>query len=203
MGSNPGWFTDDPRNPVEKVGWDDVSSFIGQLNRRMPGLHARLPREAEWEYACRAGTATPFSFGDDITPEQVNYDGRYPYRRRKEGLSRQRTVPVGSLPPNPWGLHEMHGNVWEWCVETIAPYSKDLAVNPAVQPEGFERALRGGSWEDSAAKVRAACRGRSRHDSRWNNIGFRILVGPQQGSTTAPRRRVLSRGLEMLSPPGL
>ena len=82
--------------------------------RARSGLDLCLPSEAQWEYACRSGTTTPFSFGETITPEQVNYDGEHPYAGTAKGLYRQETVPVGSLPPNPWGLHEMHGNVWEW-----------------------------------------------------------------------------------------
>ena len=91
--------------------------FLATLNDLVPGLAAVLPSEAQWEYACRAGTTTPFSFGETITPEQVNYNGNYPYRGGTKGLYRQETVPVGSLPANPWGLYEMHGNVWEWCAE--------------------------------------------------------------------------------------
>ncbi|MER2517239.1 MAG: formylglycine-generating enzyme family protein, partial [Candidatus Accumulibacter phosphatis] len=121
-GANPSEFQDDVRNPVENVSWRDVQAFLSELNRRMPGLQARLPSEAEWEYACRAGTTTPFSFGDDISPEQVNYNGDSPYAGGEKGLNREKTVPVGSLPANPWGLYEMHGNVWEWCADWYGDY---------------------------------------------------------------------------------
>jgi len=98
---------------VEFVSWQDVQTFIAKLNQQR-GQHYRLPSEAEWEYAARAGTKTAFSFGDNITTEQANYDGDYPYKDGKKGLYRQAPVPVKSLPANPWGLYEMHGNVWEW-----------------------------------------------------------------------------------------
>ena len=103
-GKNPGHFQDNPNNPVENVSWDDVQAFIQQLNHGFPDLLARLPSEAEWEYACRAGTDTPFSFGGNITTEQVNYDGNYPYAGAAKGEFREKTVPVKSLPANPWGL---------------------------------------------------------------------------------------------------
>jgi formylglycine-generating enzyme len=113
MGENPAAFQGDVNNPVEQVSWNNVQEFIIRLNNSVPELEAYLPTEAQWEYACRAGTTTPFSFGKNITPEQVNYDGNHPYAGDKKGLFRKKTVPVKSLPPNPWGLYEIHGNVWE------------------------------------------------------------------------------------------
>ena len=113
-GNNPANFKDDNNNPVEQVSWDDIQVFLKKLNELIPGLDATLPTEAQWEYACRAGTTTPFSFGENITPEQVNYHGEYPYANGKKGLYRAKTVPIKSLPANSWGLYEMHGNVWEW-----------------------------------------------------------------------------------------
>jgi sulfatase modifying factor 1 len=115
MGENPAYFKDDANNPVESVSWDGVQQFIDKLNGLIPNLNVRLPTEAQWEYACRAGTTMPFSFGKDITPEQVNYNDKYPYAGGKKGFFRKKTVPVKSLPANPWGLYEMHGNVLEWC----------------------------------------------------------------------------------------
>ena len=111
MGKNPSRFKGDCL-PVETVSWDDCHIFLDRINAREPGLELRLPTEAEWEWACRAGTTTPFSFGENITPEQVNHDGNYPYNKGKKGRYREETVPVKSLPCNAWGLYEMHGNVW-------------------------------------------------------------------------------------------
>jgi sulfatase modifying factor 1 len=157
-GSNPSGFKDDPRNPVEQVSWDDVQAFIAELERRLPGLPVRLPTEAEWEYACRAGTTTPFSFGENITPELVNYDGNYPYAGGEKGLYRQKTVPVASLPANPWGLYEMHGNVWEWCADWYGDYPTEPQVDPQGPQTGDDRVLRGGSWSYIGGYVRSAYR---------------------------------------------
>ena len=119
MGDNPSQFKGADR-PVKNVRWNDCQTFLQRVNERLSGLDLALPSEAQWEYACRAGTTTPFSFGATITPEQVNYNGDYPYAGGKKGLNRQETVPVASLPPNPWGLYEMHGNVYEWCARPLA-----------------------------------------------------------------------------------
>ncbi|MCP4702684.1 MAG: formylglycine-generating enzyme family protein, partial [Gammaproteobacteria bacterium] len=116
MGENPSHFKGEEK-PVERVSWEDAQKFILQLNEEKPGLALKLPSEAEWEYACRAGTDTPFWFGDNITPEQVNYDGNYPYAGGKKGRYRKETVDVKALPCNSYGLYQMHGNVWEWCAD--------------------------------------------------------------------------------------
>jgi formylglycine-generating enzyme required for sulfatase activity len=131
------------------VSWEAVQTFLDRLNALVPGLDAGLPSEAQWEYACRAGTTAPFSFGRNITPEQ-NYDGNYPYAGAEKGLYRERTVAVGSLPPNPWGLYEMHGNVWEWCADWYGPYPDGSQIDPAGPPDGSRRVLRGGSWGSRA-----------------------------------------------------
>ena len=177
MGDNPSRFTDDANNPVEQVSWNTVKSFIEKLNQLIPHVDARLPTEAEWEYACRAGTTTPFSFGDNITPEQVNYDGNYPYTGGKKGLYREKTVPVKSLPPNAWGLYEMHGNVYEWCEDWFGDYAAGLQTDPLGPDTGAYRVLRGGSWIDYGRGVRSAYRYRYEPDRRSRSIGFRLALG--------------------------
>jgi formylglycine-generating enzyme required for sulfatase activity len=177
-GRNPSEFQDHPGQPVEQVSWDDVQGFLGELNRRVPGLEARLPSEAEWEYACRAGTTTPFSLGENITPEQVNYNGNNPYAGGVKGVYRRKTVPVGSLPANPWGLYEMHGNVLEWCVDWYGDYPTTPQVDPRGAASGAYRVLRGGSWNDYGRNVRSACRGRFVPGGRNDDIGFRLALGP-------------------------
>ena len=131
MSSNPASFNDDPQNPVERVSWLDVQDFLHKLKQLMPDLNVGLPTEAQWEYACRAGTTTAFSFGDNITPEQVNYDGNHPYADGKKGLYREKTVAVDALPANQWGVYQMHGNVWEWCFDE---WQDDLGIEAAVDP---------------------------------------------------------------------
>ncbi|WP_236848699.1 formylglycine-generating enzyme family protein [Candidatus Thiodictyon syntrophicum] len=106
MGENPSGFKGAER-PVEQVDWEQVQAFIGRLNAAVPGLELRLPTEAEWEYGCRAGTNTPFSFGQTITTEQVNYDGNNPYAGGEKGPWRQETVAVKALPCNAWGLYQI------------------------------------------------------------------------------------------------
>ena len=163
--------------------------FIAELNRRLPGLHARLPTEAEWEYACRAGTATPFACGEQITPAQANYHGGYPYAGGQQGPYREKTVPAASLPANPWGLFEMHGNVWEWCADWYDAYPE----GPQIDPSGPSHPssdpwklvtgmLRGGSWYAYGKYCRAAFRrgggGPARRDF---DVGFRLVIGQRPG----------------------
>ncbi|EXI73781.1 MAG TPA: SUMF1/EgtB/PvdO family nonheme iron enzyme [Candidatus Accumulibacter phosphatis] len=193
-GSNPSSFKDDPRNPVEQVSWDDVQTFIAELQRRLPGLPVRLPTEAEWEYACRAGTTTPFSFGENITPELVNYDGNYPYAGGEKGLYRQKTVPVASLPANPWGLYEMHGNVYEWCADRYGDYTTEPQVDPQRPQTGDNRVLRGGSWDDFGRLVRSANRSRNEPGLRNHCIGFRLALGPGEEGVS-PAEPVTRKGL--------
>ena len=173
-----------PENPVEMVSWLDMQAFLKKLNRLIPGLWARLPSEAQWEYACRAGTTTPFSFGGDITPEQVNYNGNHPYAGGKKGEYREKTVPVTALPANPWDLYQMHGNVWEWCKDE---WRKNLGTSPVSDPENTSadtgddssvaRVLRGGSWFGFGRDCRSAIRFRSPADFRYRGIGFRFSLG--------------------------
>ena len=189
MGNNPSHFqsTDRPPQPcqstdlpVEQVNWEDVQTFLARLNAHIPGLGLTLPSEAQWEYACRAGTTTPFSFGANITPEQVNYDGNVPYAHGPKGEDRQKTVPVASLPPNPWGLFEMHGNLLEWCADDWHDAYQDAPTDgrawidvESTSLSGVERVVRGGSWLSYARSVRAACRLAYQPDVRYRYLGFR------------------------------
>ena len=176
MGNNPAHFKDSPNNPVEWVSWNDAQHFIETFNSQLTDLKAQLPNEAQWEYACRAGTTSPFSFGDMITPEQVNYDGNYPYHDGKKGQYREQTVPVKSLPANQWGLYEMNGNVLEWCQDGFQEHlGTEAATDPLIQ-EGAGRVFRGGSWNGSGKGARSACRALNSPDSRSYDLGLRLSL---------------------------
>lgn len=183
-GANPSEFKDDPHNPVEQVSWNDVQDFFQRLQQAVPELTTlALPTEAEWEYACRARTEGPFNLGEQITPRQVNYDGNYPYTSGVKGRDRQKTVPVKVLPPNAWGLYEMHGNVGEWCVDALRNYKAVGDIEALVDPVGHlergqdaSRAARGGSWLRPARNARSACRSSVRRGVRTSSLGFRIAL---------------------------
>jgi formylglycine-generating enzyme required for sulfatase activity len=178
MGSNPSHFTGDDRLPVEGVSWDDCQEFIKKLNARKDGYEYRLPSEAEWEYACRAGTATAFSFGETITAEQVNYDGNYPYGNAPKGKYREKTTRVGSFPPNAWGLYDMHGNVYEWCQDRWHGNYNGAPTDGRAWEQGSDngRVLRGGSWYGRADACRSANRNRDAPSVRDFILGLRVAV---------------------------
>jgi formylglycine-generating enzyme required for sulfatase activity len=177
MGSNPSGFQDDVNNPVEKVSWNDTQEFLKMLNSEIFNLQARLPTEAEWEYACRASNIAPFSFGENITSEQANYCGTNPYWTGEKGVYRQKTVPVKSLPANPWGLYEIHGNVWEWCQDWYGNYPQELVTDPTGLELGVGRIIRGGSWYNHGRLVRSAYRAGRNSTNRDKGIGFRLALG--------------------------
>ena len=165
MGNNPANFSNDLECPVEQVSWDDIQLFLQRANDLVPDKVLRLPTEAEWEYACRAGITAPFAFGTNITPQQVNYNGN-------EG----KTVPVKSLPANAWGLYEMHGNVCEWCQDLYGDYSMGVKIDPKGVSAGTYRVLRGGAWINYAQHVRSANRNSYTPDFRNSTYGFRLVL---------------------------
>jgi len=177
MGENPSQF-EGAEQPVEQVSWERAQEFIARMNETIPGLKARLPAEAEWEYACRAGTQTPFSFGESITTEQVNYYGDYPYSGGEKGEIRSRTVEVKALPANAWGLYQMHGNVWEWCQDWYDAYPEETTIDPVGPTTGERRVVRGGSWFGNAWYCRSARRNHGEPGDRSLNLGFRLARGP-------------------------
>ncbi|MBF0614468.1 MAG: formylglycine-generating enzyme family protein [Magnetococcales bacterium] len=175
MGENPSHFQS-PDHPVEQVDFEMVQEFIKKINALIPGLALTLPSEAQWEYACRAGTTTPFSFGHTITSAQVNFNGHFPYLPDDpKGEYRGQSVPVASLPANPWGLFEMHGNVWEWCQDTQnktyigAPVDGTAWIDEADE----QRVLRGGAWTSNARYVRSSDRYWDHQSHHNHNVGFR------------------------------
>jgi formylglycine-generating enzyme required for sulfatase activity len=169
---NPG-FEQTNDHPVTCVSWFDAVAFAEWLAQQ-DNKRIRLPTEAEWEYSCRAGTNTPFHFGDTISTEQANYDGNYTYGRGTKGKLRQKTTPVGSFPANAWGLFDMHGNVWEWCQDWIGDYPGNGVTDPHGPESGQYRALHGGCWRLYPQRCRSACRDGDEPRDRHNNCGFRL-----------------------------
>jgi formylglycine-generating enzyme required for sulfatase activity len=176
MGTDPSSFKGD-NLPVEQVSWDDAVEFCRKLSSSS-GLTVSLPTEAQWEYACRAGTTTPFHFGSTITPDQVNYDGEYPYGNAAEGVYREKTTQVGSFPANAWGLRDTHGNVWEWCADWYAS-SLPGGTDPTGPSSGSHRVVRGGSWYSHAQHCRAAFRLNGDPTAGRYTFGFRPVLSVQ------------------------
>jgi formylglycine-generating enzyme required for sulfatase activity len=165
-------------HPVVNVSWSDARAFCKWLSKK-EGKTYRLPTEAEWEYACRAGTTRPFAFGETISTNDANYDGNSVYGDGKKGEYRQKTTPVGSFKPNAWGLYDMHGNAWEWCQDGFE--ERDYQKSPVVDPTGPEkssfRVIRGGGFR--------TCPGNCRSAFRWGSMdegdtasGFRVVLVP-------------------------
>jgi len=173
----------DKQHPVIYVSWNDVTEYCNWLSKQSNVIF-RLPTEAEWEYACRAGTTTPFNTGENLTTEQANYNGNYPYRNNPKGKYLQKTTPVGSYPPNGWGLYDMHGNVYEWCMDWYGEKyydeckKKGVVENPAGPETGSDRVLRGGSWYGFGQYCRSAYRSCNSPDYRNRSIGFRLVFVP-------------------------
>ena len=160
-------------HPVVCVSWNDAVAFAKWLADR-ENKAVRLPTEAEWEYACRAGTTTPFHFGVTISPHQANYNSNHTYGTGKKGVYRQKTTPVGSFPPNALGLFDMHGNVWEWCQDWFGDYPHNDVVDPQGPDSGENRVGRGGSWPEAPRRCRSAYRGWSKPGLRGSYDGFRV-----------------------------
>lgn len=208
MGSNPSYFVS-PDRPVEQVSWDDCQAFVHTLNQRVAGLEARLPSEAEWEQACRAGTQTATWRGDleilgekhaplldeiawyggnsgqDFTLENGHDSTEWPNKQYPD--TKAGTHPVRTKAANPVGLFDMLGNVYEWCMDWYGAYGEEAVTNPPLPSVGSDRVLRGGSWYSDAQRERAAARYGSSLDYRYNALGFRLARG--QGSSQTPRKR--------------
>ena len=186
LNSDPSNFKG-PDRPVESVSWHDAIEFCRRLSKHTRRNYT-LPSEAQWEYACRAGSTTPFHFGETLTTELANYDGNYTYGQGSKGIYREQTTDVGSFPANAWGLQDMHGNVWEWCLDRWHP---SLAKGPTngsawqepapelAKEDQDRRLLRGGSWRTPPAFCRSAFRNYLLPDFRHGSIGFRVCCLPQ------------------------
>ena len=174
MGSDPSKFKGANR-PVERVSWDDAVEFCKKLTEReikggrvSKGLEYQLPTDAQWEYACRAGTTTVYSWGDSVSSSNANYNGDI-----------GETTPVGKYPANPWGFHDMEGNVCEWCADWYSRYSSDAVTDPKGQHSfGSYRVVRGGCWDGDEDDLRSARRGPGTPSYRDDYLGFRISLRP-------------------------
>ena len=167
MGENPSTFTG-AKNPVEGVNWEDCQAFLQKLSAKVPGRIFKLPTEAQWEYACRAGSSAQYSFGND--PAEL---GKFAWFG---GNSQSSTHPVGQKQPNTWGLHDMHGNVCEWCADWYASgYPAGDAVDPVGAPAGDARVLRGESWVSVPVDLRCAYRVGTPVGYRNTHVGLRIV----------------------------
>jgi formylglycine-generating enzyme required for sulfatase activity len=175
-----------PNRPIENVFWTDAVEFC-QLLSQHTGRAYRLPSGAQWEYACRSGTTTPFYFGETITPELANYNGNYAYSQGPRGQYRQQTTEVGSFPPNPFGLHDMHGNVWEWCLDDWHNFYQ--GSDSVRRLSGQKKSLRGGSWSYLPTNCRSAYRLNYPFHNRIDDIGFRVVCLSLGGDSSLAQGR--------------
>jgi len=178
LSPDPSYFKGGFR-PVEMVSWEDAVEFCDRLSRAT-GREYRLPTEAEWEYACRAGSRTAFHFGATMTPAWANYDSKAPYASAPRSDSRKQTTPVGSLGiANAFGLYDMHGNVWEWCLDT---WHDNYAMAPddgrswEKEANNYVKVIRGGAWNSYAGQCRATSRNRITAPFKLSDIGFRVVA---------------------------
>ena len=196
--TNRNWFgtsiSQDLERPVENVSWNDATNFCGKLTAleraagRLPaGWVYRLPTESEWEYACRAGTTTPYYFGSAVRSGMANFDGQYEhppgpgessYHYNEDGLYLGVTTAVGSYAPNAFGLYDMCGNVWEWCLDWYGPYPSGSVSNPSGPLVGVSRVIRGGDWSGNGRDGRSAIRNSNFPVTKNQNTGFRLVLAP-------------------------
>ena len=167
IGNNPSSKNKGAKLPVTDVSWEDCQVFLKRLNEKSNSGY-RLPTEAEWEYGCRAGTTTAYSFGDKITPKDANY----------RGSNIGKPVAVGSYKPNAFGLYDMHGNIWEWCEDWYSKYPAESITDPQGPEMGDYRVLRGGSFDFSVSELRSSIRHLFTPAFRHNDFGFRLARTP-------------------------
>ena len=174
MGSNPSRFTGAAGLPVEQVSWFDVEEFLTRLNERDTAGHYRLPTEAQWEYTCRGGTTTAYGIGDTLTEADANI-APSPLSETDSVKAGRQTRTVGSYAPNAWGLHDMHGNVWEWTADEHCPYAENPVVDPIGACGSPLKVIRGGSWYFGPDSARCALRYTHPPADRGFSLGFRVV----------------------------
>jgi formylglycine-generating enzyme required for sulfatase activity len=195
MNTNPSYyntnnlFTQDLTRPVEEVSWSDATNYCAILTQQAQAAGQiftnwtyRLPTEAQWEYACRGGTTTPLYYGSNLLSGMANFDGDYQYiggfgnSNNPSGVFLDRTASVGSYQPNPAGLYDMAGNVWEWCEDWYGAYPTNGVINPQGPATGTRRVLRGGTLDSTGSECRSANRDDSNPSSRFDTVGFRVVL---------------------------
>jgi formylglycine-generating enzyme required for sulfatase activity len=174
---SPG-FKQEANHPVVCVSWNDVQQFHGWLNSLglKDGCTFQSPSEAQWEYACRAGTTTPYHFGNQLNGTQANCNGNVPYGTDKKGPNLKKTTLVGKYQANAWGLYDMHGNVWEWCSDWHGDYPTGSVTDPIGPATGSIRVIRGGCWINGAVICRSAYRFGDVPSFRFLILGFRVAL---------------------------
>ena len=166
---------DNSEYPIVSVSYFDIEIFLKKLNEISSEYQFRLPTEAEWEYACRAGTKTPFSFGSCLVDSLANFNAKVPNKYSALGIYLGHPMPVGSYAPNQWGICDMHGNVWEWVSDWYEPYTNKKVTDPKGPKDGKEKVIRGGSWYFGAENAKSSHR-RTHEPKLWGfSIGFRII----------------------------
>ena len=181
MGHNPSESTKGYNYPVDCVSWDDCNDFIEKINSQS-NLNARFPTEAEWEYACRAGTTTAYHWGNSLNGDKANCNGYSPCGTSVKGRYLRKTTPVGSYDANPWGFYDMHGNVCEWCADWYGSYPTKAVTDSKGPASGEDRVYRGGSWLSDARFCRSAFRSWLNPYHRFYDHGFRLAcsAGPHE-----------------------
>jgi formylglycine-generating enzyme required for sulfatase activity len=196
-GKNPAYFKGDDNLPVEQVSWLESIEFCQKLSAKT-GRAYRLPSEAEWEYACRAGSEKPFAFGKTINSEVVNYNGNYPYGKGSNGNYLKKTTPAGKFPANSFGLYDMHGNLWEWCLDEWVNNYSDAPVGGSARGDvntrdsDKPRLTRGGSWVNDATDCRSAIRFCNSATYGLSNVGLRVVAVP----ASTPSRQTIQGSKE-------
>lgn len=183
MGNNPSHSKNCDNCPVEQVSWYDTQGLINKLNRMNDGYLYRLPSEAEWEYAARAGTTTTFAFGNSLSSSQANFNGNNPFGNAPKDVWLKKTAPVGSYQPNGWGLYDMHGNVYEWVEDICSGSYTGLPVDGSPNMgngDSVSRVLRGGSWTNHAKYCRSAFRNCVTPDYSYLDSGLRLVAVPKK-----------------------
>jgi formylglycine-generating enzyme required for sulfatase activity len=178
MDWEPPYRCQGPRRPVDRVDWKDALEFCRRLSKKT-GHTYRLPNEAEWEYACRAGTATPFHYGETLTTDLADYVGEHTYQLEPKGIYRHGSTEVGSFPPNAFGLYDLHGNVWEWCADQWHDDYVGAPTDGSVWESGNGipfRVMRGGSWHEPPANCRSATRLKMDENEAEDFFGFRVAL---------------------------